>query len=179
MKKNPFFTMPKTSLRNRRTSTITTTTRSICNSVVSASEYTGARKADYLLRDDVMFSSTIQHESDHEQYHEDNQNIESERNIVTRRSSRRNASRDKSISRFACICSKTFATKQKMEEHVQSIHGGNRYACTQCDPVKWFTSKTNLRRHCTIAKHVLPPQMNRTQMIGFGESDQEDGNMEN
>lgn len=31
---------------------------------------------------------------------------------------------------FACVCTKKFATNQKIKEHVEAVHGGDRYYCS-------------------------------------------------
>lgn len=63
---------------------------------------------------------------------------------------------------FVCVCEKEFKSKQKITEHIRSIHGGDRFLCTICMDFKsggsggWFNSKSSLLRHYNRKNHTIP-----------------------
>lgn len=59
---------------------------------------------------------------------------------------------------YMCVCEKLYSTKQKMIQHVRSIHGTDKFICTVCmDEQKknfWFSNISSLKRHCKKAAHM-------------------------
>ena len=53
------------------------------------------------------------------------------------------------------ICDLSFAEKQQLKEHIESVHGGKkkRFTCTIC--VKNFSSKLRLKRHLSSPGHLF------------------------
>lgn len=77
---------------------------------------------------------------------------------------------------YVCVCGKEFSAKQKVNDHIRNIHGGDRYICTICADSNynsefWFTSKGSLKRHCDRKKHELPPETNQMKGLAFINSD--------
>lgn len=63
--------------------------------------------------------------------------------------------------KFVCVCGKTYSAKQKVDDHIKAVHGGDRYVCSICaksdyDKDFWFSSKSSFIRHCNRRNHEIP-----------------------
>lgn len=68
------------------------------------------------------------------------------------------------VTKYVCVCGNTYASKQKMDEHILSIHAGDRYFCSFCfrqnKQMIWFVNRSRLARHCENYGHGIPASIN-------------------
>lgn len=73
--------------------------------------------------------------------------------------------------RYVCICKKMFSTKSAIDEHVTSVHGGDRFICSICfgraDTFTMFSTKKALLLHCARVKHDVPDIVEPTHAVQF------------
>lgn len=88
--------------------------------------------------------------------------MENVHKIVSKKPKKINTNRGRVRTRYVCLCQKVFTTKNAINDHVTSVHGGDRYVCTICYPrttrpgAVFFTSKRALLQHCNRANHEAP-----------------------
>lgn len=62
---------------------------------------------------------------------------------------------------YVCVCEREYCSKQKLIDHLRSVHGGDRWLCSICYMSNksrgvWFTTRASLLRHCRNVKHGIP-----------------------